>query len=440
MTDTIAAIATATGRAGIGVVRVSGPDARYLGEQITGGSLQPRVARHCAFLDADGEPVDHGIALYFAAPASFTGEDVLELQGHGGAVVMQLVLSAVLNRGARLAQPGEFTERSFVNGKMDLAQAEAVADLIAGRSEAAVRGALRSLRGEFSEFVNSIDEEVLALRVYVEAAIDFPDEEVELLSDGAAAGRVAGIRAALEELLESSRRGVVLAEGITVALLGAPNVGKSSVLNALAAQPRAIVTELPGTTRDLIHAPLEIGGLAVTLVDTAGLRDTDDAVEQEGVRRAVDQARQADVVLLVRDLSAAPSEDVDETVLGDAPRLVVENKVDLTELEAGPGGRGRVRVSALTGAGIDALRQSLLEQVGYAQETTTFTARERHLRALGQARKSLDRATTLVEEHAAAELVAEELRSVHAFLGEVVGETTSDALLGEIFSSFCIGK
>jgi len=440
MTDTIAAIATATGRAGIGVVRVSGPDARYLGERITGGSLQPRVARHCAFLDADGEPVDHGIALYFAAPASFTGEDVLELQGHGGAVVMQLVLSAVLDRGARLAQPGEFTERSFVNGKMDLAQAEAVADLIAGRSEAAVRGALRSLRGEFSEFVNSIDEEVLALRVYVEAAIDFPDEEVELLSDGAAADRVAGIRAALEELLESSRRGVVLAEGITVALLGAPNVGKSSVLNALAAQPRAIVTELPGTTRDLIHAPLEIGGLAVTLVDTAGLRDTDDAVEQEGVRRAVDQARQADVVLLVRDLSAAPSEDVDETVLGDAPRLVVENKVDLTELEAGPGGRGRVRVSALTGAGIDALRQSLLEQVGYAQETTTFTARERHLRALGQARKSLDRATTLVEEHAAAELVAEELRSVHAFLGEVVGETTSDALLGEIFSSFCIGK
>ena len=440
MTDTIAAIATATGRAGIGVVRVSGPDARYLGERITGGSLQPRVARHCAFLDADGEPVDHGIALYFAAPASFTGEDVLELQGHGGAVVMQLVLSAVLDRGARLAQPGEFTERSFVNGKMDLAQAEAVADLIAGRSEAAVRGALRSLRGEFSEFVNSIDEEVLALRVYVEAAIDFPDEEVELLSDGAAADRVAGIRAALEELLESSRRGVVLAEGITVALLGAPNVGKSSVLNALAAQPRAIVTELPGTTRDLIHAPLEIGGLAVTLVDTAGLRDTDDAVEQEGVRRAVDQARQADVVLLVRDLSAVPSEDVDETVLGDAPRLVVENKVDLTELEAGPGGRGRVRVSALTGAGIDALRQSLLEQVGYAQETTTFTARERHLRALGQARKSLDRATTLVEEHAAAELVAEELRSVHAFLGEVVGETTSDALLGEIFSSFCIGK
>ena len=353
---------------------------------------------------------------------------------------MQLVLSAVLDRGARLAQPGEFTERSFVNGKMDLAQAEAVADLIAGRSEAAVRGALRSLRGEFSEFVNSIDEEVLALRVYVEAAIDFPDEEVELLSDGAAADRVAGIRAALEELLESSRRGVVLAEGITVALLGAPNVGKSSVLNALAAQPRAIVTELPGTTRDLIHAPLEIGGLAVTLVDTAGLRDTDDAVEQEGVRRAVDQARQADVVLLVRDLSAAPSEDVDETVLGDAPRLVVENKVDLTELEAGPGGRGRVRVSALTGAGIEAWRQSLLEQVGYAQETTTFTARERHLRALGQARKSLDRATTLVEEHAAAELVAEELRSVHAFLGEVVGETTSDALLGEIFSSFCIGK
>ena len=438
MTDTIAAIATPPGQGGIGIVRISGPLARNLGEAITASSLEPRVARHCTFLDTDGLVVDHGIALFFAAPASFTGEDVVELQGHGGVVVMQLLLTAVLDRGARLARPGEFTERAFLNGKMDLAQAEAVVDLLASGSEAAARGAMRSLRGEFSKAVLDIDQSLLELRVYVEAAMDFPDEEVEFLSSGDVAGRLHAIAERFSALLRATQQGTLLRDGITVALVGAPNVGKSSVLNALAAEEHAIVTELPGTTRDLIRAQLVVAGLPVTVVDTAGLRETEDVIEQEGVRRAREQARSADVVLSVADLSqsgpAAPE------ALGDAPQIQVGNKVDLTSLNPGRCGPSEVRVSALTGAGMDELRQCLLEQVGYTEQPGGFTARRRHLRALQDASRSLQAAIALVENEAPGELVAEELRTVHAQLAEIVGETTTDELLGEIFSSFCIGK
>jgi tRNA modification GTPase len=392
-------------------------------------------------LGADGAVVDDGIALLFVAPASFTGEDVVELQGHGGVVVMQLLLQAALDLGARLARPGEFTERAFLNGKLDLAQAEAVADLLASGSQAAARAAMRSLRGEFSERIHALDQAVLELRVYVEAAIDFPDEEVEFLSAGDVAGRLAQIEDKFAALMSATHQGTLLRDGITVALLGAPNVGKSSVLNALAAEQHAIVTDIPGTTRDLIRADVVISGLPVNLVDTAGLRDAEDVIEQEGVRRAQAQARSADLILLVTDLSDSDegSLGVDEA-LGDAPRILVGNKVDLTKMSPGFSGPRQVRVSAVTGAGMDELRQCLLEQVGYSEQPGGFTARQRHLQALQRGLQAVRAAAVLLGERQAGELIAEELRAVHGQLAEIVGETTTDDLLGEIFSSFCIGK
>lgn len=434
---------------GIGVVRVSGPAALDIGRAVAGRHLTPRRAIYAAFRDADGQVVDAGIVLAFPRPASFTGEDVVELQGHGGPVVMQLVLDAVLSRGARLARPGEFSERAFLSGKLDLAQAEAVADLIASASAAAARGAMRSLQGEFSRAVEDLDRAVLELRVFVEAAMDFPEEDEDFLAEGQVEVRLADLDGRLEALLRDTRQGVLLRDGITVALVGAPNVGKSSLLNRLAGHERAIVTEIPGTTRDLIEADLSLDGMPIRVVDTAGLRESGDPVEQEGVRRAREQARQADLVLALED------DRTDETSAGGVGELLdagveperlirVRNKVDLSGGEPGPEANAApvstVRVSALTGAGMSDLVAAIEKKAGFAGEGTTFTARRRHIEALNTARTALERGRELLLAGAPAELVAEELKAVHGALGSIVGEVSADELLGEIFSSFCIGK
>lgn len=451
-TDTIAAVATASGVGGIGVVRVSGPLALPIGRQVTGRDLIPRQATLAEFCDAGGEVVDSGIALAFRAPASFTGEDVVELQGHGGPVVLHLVLEAVLARGARRARPGEFTERAFHNGKLDLAQAEAVADLITSASAAAARGAMRSLQGAFSRAVDALDRAVLELRIHVEAAMDFPEEDEEFLSEGQVPGRLHQVDAGFSALLGQARQGVLLRDGITVALAGAPNVGKSSLLNRLAGQERAIVTEVPGTTRDLIHADLTIDGMPLQVVDTAGLRDTVDPVEREGVRRAREQAVGADLVLVVEDdresshAGAGAAAELLAAGVEPARLIRVRNKADLSGRQPGVvddsrvPGVGTVRVSALTGAGLEDLVGQIKGKVGFAGEGSTFTARRRHIDALQAGQAALGRSRDLLAAGAPAELVAEELRAVHQALGSIVGQVSADELLGEIFSSFCIGK
>lgn len=446
--DTIAAVATAPGMGGIGVVRISGPAALTIGGAITARMLPARHAVYAPFLDAGGEPVDHGIAIAFPGPGSFTGEDVVELQGHGGPVVLQLLLAAAVDRGARLARPGEFTERAFVNGKLDLAQAEAVADLIASSSAAAARGALRSLEGEFSRAVDALDRAVLELRVFVEAAMDFPEEDEDFLQEGRVDERLADIAAQFEALARNTRQGVLLRDGIAVALVGAPNVGKSSLLNRLAGQERAIVTDIPGTTRDLVQADLSLDGMPVQIVDTAGLRASEDPVEREGVRRAREQAIRADVVLLLEDDrnegDPALRAELEAAGLEPARLIRVRNKADLSGARPGRSvdddGVVVVRLSALTGAGVEALVSAIKEKAGFAGEGTTYTARQRHLAALGDAREALDRAAALMRAGGAPELVAEELRGVHGALGGIVGAVSADELLGEIFSSFCIGK
>jgi tRNA modification GTPase len=455
--DTIAAVATAAGMGGIGVVRISGPTALAIGRAITGRALPPRRAVYAPFADVRGVALDTGIALHFPRPYSFTGEDVVELQGHGGPVVLQLVLDAALARGARRARPGEFTERAFLNGKLDLAQAEAVADLIASASAAAARGALRSLQGDFSRAIEAIDGAVRQLRVFVEAAMDFPEEGEDFLTEGRVDERIADIRQALVALLRDARQGVLLRDGIAVALVGAPNVGKSSLLNRLAGQDRAIVSDVPGTTRDLVHADLSLDGLPIQIVDTAGLRQSADPVEQEGVRRARDQAGSADLVLLLEDDRDAEDdgrvdggmallEELRAAGVVEASRLVrVLNKVDLSgraggDCPAAGSEIATVRVSAATGSGVDALVGVIKAKVGYAGDGAAFTARQRHVDALHAAAAALERAAALTSAGEPAELVAEELRSVHLALGSIVGVLTADDLLGEIFSSFCIGK
>jgi tRNA modification GTPase len=443
--DTITAVATAAGLAGVGIVRVSGPRARVIGEALTGADLEPRRVSHRTFRDESGGAIDSGIVLYFQAPASFTGEDVVEFQGHGGPVVLQMIQDRILAEGARLARPGEFTERAYLNGKLDLAQAEAVADLISGASEEAVRGANRSLSGEFSRRVHSIDSAVVDLRVFVEAAIDFPDEDIDLLADGQVAERLGDIRGELKRLEADCAQGVVLRDGIKLALIGAPNVGKSSLLNRLAGESRAIVTDIPGTTRDLIRADLNLDGLPVEIVDTAGLREAGDAVEAEGVRRALAEAEQADYVLLIQafDNSTEWSFDIPDGV--DRDRVIaVLNKLDLADDDRGVSESTRQKsvfaLSARTGDGIDDLRGEIARRVGYQSGGQHFTARKRHLAALKEALTVIDRSIGLATDAIAGELIAEELKVAHEALGVIVGEMTSDALLGEIFSRFCIGK
>jgi len=436
--DTIAAIATAAGAAGVGVVRVSGPRVPAIAESLLGRAPRARNAHLAVFRDAIGETIDHGLLLYFPAPASYTGEHVLELQGHGSMVLLDELLRHVCTLGARLARAGEFTERAFLNGKLDLAQAEAVADLIAARSRAGAHAAMRSMEGVFSRKVEAVQEQLIHLRVHVEAAIDFPEEEIDFLADPAIQRQLDALRASLDDLLIETRRGVRLNDGLSVAIVGRPNVGKSSLLNALAGRERAIVTDIAGTTRDIVHELVSLDGMVIELADTAGLRDTDDVVEREGVRRANDALRKADVALLVT--TASRVED-DMTLLGDAPenvaRLVVMNKLDVDP--ASSEGKDRIALSALTGEGVDLLRARLRELAGFRQGDGNFSARRRHVLALEATAEHLVHADEALAARAG-ELAAESLRAAQASLGEITGSHTADDLLGSIFGSFCIGK
>jgi len=442
--DTIAAVATAPGRAGIGVIRVSGPAVRAIIAGILGRVPKPRAATLCNFCDAKGGTLDRGLALFFPGPHSYTGEDVLELHGHGGPAVLQLVLRRCLDLGARPAQPGEFTRRAFLNDKLDLAQAESVADLIDASSEAAARGAMRSLAGEFSAHIGHLVGALVELRALVEATLDFPDEEIDFLARGDAFKRLAQLRAEVGEVQRAAVQGRILREGARCVLIGQPNVGKSSLLNRLAGDEVAIVTEIPGTTRDPLRHELVLDGVPVHVIDTAGLRESEEPVEKIGIERAWREIGQADVALLVVDVTRGMGE-ADRAILAKLPenvkKIFIFNKIDLSggspsarKLE----GRVEIRVSAKSGAGLELLRTNILQSVGWRPaEEAQFMARERHLRALQQADAALARASCQAK---AIELFAEELRLAHQALGEITGQFSADDLLGEIFSRFCIGK
>ena len=443
--DTIAAIATAPGRGGIGVVRVSGASLSELAAALCGRVPTPRKAMFARFLDADGVTLDEGIALYFPAPASFTGEDVLELQGHGGPVVMQMLLERCLELGARLAEPGEFTRRAFLNGKLDLAQAESVADLIEASTAAAARSALRSLSGRFSEEIHRIVDALIDLRMLVEATLDFPEEEIEFLEQARALPRLDTIRQQLQDVLDRARQGALLRSGLNVVLVGEPNVGKSSLLNQLTGEDRAIVTEVAGTTRDALRETVQIEGIPLHIIDTAGLRETEDAVERIGIERTWREIERADVILRLVDArvgaSASATEAIDARLPQAVERIIIANKIDLVGLEAGrveENGVVRLQVSAKKGAGMELVRAELLRVAGWqAHGEDLILARERHLQAL---RAALAHMGTAAGQSAALELFAEELRLAQDVLGEITGEFSADDLLGVIFSRFCIGK
>jgi tRNA modification GTPase len=443
--DTIAAVATPRGEGGVGVIRVSGAKSASIARTLLGRDPEPRHAYYCAFADANGAPIDRGVLLHFKSPHSYTGEDVLELQTHGSPVVLRLLLARLVDLGARHARPGEFSQRAFLNGKLDLAQAEAVADLIASGSEAAARAALRSLEGEFSRRIRALTESVVRLRVWIEAAIDFPEEEIDFLSAPELRSDLSAVRTGLAKILDGARRGVRLAEGLHVVIVGRPNAGKSSLLNALAASERAIVTEIPGTTRDVLRETVEIDGVALTLVDTAGLRESPDVVEREGIRRAREELARADVALLVTDAPDFAGADV--ALLGGARdgvrRIVVHNKIDLEERLPQLERRDadvHLWVSAKTGAGLDLLHAELRALAAGESSDGAWTARARHVAALDRASAHLAVAESALIERNAGELAAEELREVAHALGEITGEFTSEDLLGAIFGSFCIGK
>jgi tRNA modification GTPase len=442
--DTIAAIATAPGAGGVGIVRISGPHARSIAQALTGKNPKPRIVHFVALRDADGGVLDRGLALFFKAPHSFTGEDVLELHAHGSPIVLELVLKRVDALGARRARPGEFSERAFLNGKIDLAQAEAIADLIASGSEAAARAALRSLEGDFSHAVCALFEALVRLRSWLEAALDFPEEEIDFLSAPQLTQDLVALQAHSDQLLAAARRGVVLRDGLHVVIVGRPNAGKSSLLNALAQSERAIVTAIPGTTRDVLRESVNLDGIALTLVDTAGLRESHDVVEQEGMRRARSELARADVAVLVTESAHV---DVDRALLDacahGATHVIVHNKIDLHGEAAHSTAHDdeiHIWLSARTGAGLALLRDALARLAGRGDGTQgSFSARSRHVHALEQVAAHLRGAAQQLHARAG-ELAAEELRQAQQCLGEITGEFTSDDLLGRIFSSFCIGK
>jgi len=441
--DVIAAVATAPGRAGIGIVRVSGKTLNRFATSLLGAVPAPRTAARATFRGADGGPIDDGIAVFFAAPASYTGEDVLELQGHGGPVVLQMLLRRCVELGARLAEPGEFTRRAFLNDKLDLAQAEGVADLIEAATEAAARCALRSLRGEFSESIENLAKRLVELRTLVEATLDFPEEEIDPVDREDVRRRLEQLQVDIYRSLESGRRGSVLRSGLQVVLAGQPNVGKSSLLNRLAGEEVAIVTEIAGTTRDAVRQTIQIEGVPINIIDTAGLRDTTDKVEAIGVARTWDAISRADALLLVIDARAgvtAADRAIAARLPGNLKPLTVLNKIDLAEQPpmAEASSDGCIRLSAKTGEGIDVLRRALLALAGWQSGgEDVFMARERHLGALERVAEALERAD---RARVHSELFAEELRLAQRELGVITGEFTADDLLGEIFSRFCVGK
>jgi tRNA modification GTPase len=441
--DTIVAAATPPGRGGIGVVRVSGDQTVRIARAVLGSLPEPRMATYRTFRDAQGNPLDTGIAIYYPAPASFTGEAVLELQGHGGPVLVSIIVDAILALGAREAEPGEFSQRAFLNDKLDLVQAEAIVDVIDSGTAQAARAAVRSLSGAFSRAVDALAARLVALRVHVEAAIDFPEEEIDFLSDTKLRAELDACATAFEALLFETQQGRVLRDGYRVVIVGKPNAGKSSLMNLLSGQDAAIVTEIAGTTRDILREQIDIDGLAVELVDTAGLRDDPGRVEAEGIRRARKAIESADAVLWIQDATDADHGRIDETLPENIPVIVVRNKIDLSR-EASGDVDNVVRLSAIGGAGgagVDALRRRIRLLAGYENlGEGAFTARRRHLDALRRARACYLRGLKALEEAHAGELLAEELRLSHLALGEITGAMTSDELLGAIFSEFCIGK
>ena len=450
-TETIAAIATPPGKGGVGIVRISGPKSQEIARAMLAvKTLTPRYAHYGNFLETTATgtaTIDQGIALFFPGPNSFTGEDVLELQGHGGPIILDCVLRTAISLGARMARPGEFSERAFLNNKIDLAQAEAIADLIDSASEQAARQALRSLEGAFSVEINELVEAITMLRIYVEAAIDFPEEEIDFISDGRVANELNSIKLHLESVFNSAKQGSILREGMTVVIAGKPNAGKSSLLNALAGRESAIVTAIAGTTRDVLRENILIDGMPLHVVDTAGLRDSDDPVEQEGIKRAWAEIAQADRVLLVIDSNSALQEELSippefDTFVKQKKLSLIYNKCDLTGQAPGiqDDTISRVYLSAKQNQGIDVLRAHLKSCVGYDDGDTPFIARRRHIDALERGREHIFNGEQQLTTYNAGELLAEELRLAQNALAEITGEFSSDDLLGRIFSSFCIGK
>jgi tRNA modification GTPase len=450
--DTIVAQATPTGRGGVGVIRCSGPLCLTIASRLLTSQPQPRYAHYGPFLGADGQAIDQGIALFFPGPHSFTGEDVLELQGHGGPVIMDMLLREILALGTRLALPGEFSQRAFINGKLDLAQAEAIADLIDSGSEQAARYALRSLQGDFSKQIERILKHLIKLRTYLEATIDFADEEIDFIDNRAIEQQLTTLIDQLQFTLSQAQQGVLLKEGMTLVIAGRPNVGKSSLLNALAGKDRAIVTSQAGTTRDLVREHIQIAGMPLHLIDTAGLHTSQDQVEQLGIERAWEEIKQADAILLVVDSSCTARQPVAKLwpeFLASLPQgtklTLVRNKIDLTNEPPGlthdVNNHPVVALSAKQGQGIEELRHYLKDRMGRnTQLEGGFIARRRHLDALQRAKVALTTALHQLQQNAAIELLAEDLRQAQQALGEITGEFTADDLLGEIFSSFCIGK
>jgi len=441
--DTIVAAATPPGKGGIGIVRISGDDAEKLAVAMLGKVPEPRVATHTKIHDKNGHELDSGIALYFPGPASYTGESVLEFHGHGGPVVVASVIDAAVELGARRAAPGEFSKRSFLNGKLDLVQAEAIADLIDSGTSQAARAALRSLSGSFSHAVENLQQLIVNLRLHVEAAIDFPEEEIDFLSDQDLLRKIDACAEAFAKLQRETSIGRVLRDGLQLVIVGKPNVGKSSLLNLLSGQDAAIVTEVAGTTRDIIRERIEIDGLSVELVDTAGLRENPDRIEAEGMRRAREALKNADGVLWIQDASESEAGELDEDIPDEIPVIILRNKIDVSGDAPGPlkDDATTLNVSARTGAGIDDLRETVRQLAGYRDlGEGAFTARRRHVEAIAMAAAHFQRGREALEKHKAGELLAEDLRLAHEALGEVTGTMSSDDLLGRIFSEFCIGK
>ncbi len=448
--STIVAQATPPGKGGIGIVRLSGPAVPEIAKALVGQLPKPRFATYTQFTDKDDQTIDQGLVIYFPGPASFTGEDVLELQGHGGPFVMTMLIERCLQLGARLARPGEFSERAFLNDKMDLSQAEAIADLIDSASSAAAKSAVRSLQGEFSKRIHTLVEQVTRLRMFVEAAIDFPEEEIDFLSDERVEAMLKSIIEEFNDLLKGAVQGSMLREGVSLVLVGRPNAGKSSLLNNLTGKELSIVTDIPGTTRDVIDDYLHLDGLPLRLIDTAGLRETHDQIEQEGVRRALAEISKADHLILIIDCEAHQGhlrttlDALSAEVPLEIPTTIVLNKIDLAdtwETELQPLPKNWIPLSAKTGQGVDVLRAHLKEALGYsANQEGSFIARTRHVHALRQANDAVLTGRARLLDQNAGELLAEELKICQQALGEITGTVTSDELLGRIFSSFCIGK